>query len=185
MKQQQIKMVFVGDGAVGKTCMIHTIQRGEFPEYYWGMGFDCPQTEVVVDEKNYNITLWDTAGQDDYDRLRPLCYPQTDIFLILFDVSNKDSFQNVKSKWFEEIKVHHEGAPYFLVGSKIDLRFSKEDCVTLEMGIKLANEIDAAHYFEVSSLNNLHLNESIREAIRIWKSWKFKTVKHKKECIVV
>merc|ERR1712146_108955 len=77
---------------------------------------------VLVDGKAVNLGLWDTAGQEYYDRLRPLSYPQTDVFLIAFSIISPSSFENVKSKWHPEIKHHCPDAPIILVGTKSDLR---------------------------------------------------------------
>jgi small GTP-binding protein len=52
----------------------------------------------MVDGKTISLGLWDTAGQEDYDRLRPLSYPQTDVFLICFSVVSPPSFENVRTK---------------------------------------------------------------------------------------
>merc|ERR1712087_739652 len=77
---------------------------------------------VMVDGKPINLGLWDTAGQEDYDRLRPLSYPQTDVFLVAFSLISRASFENVKQKWWPELKHHCPGVPMILVGTKIDLR---------------------------------------------------------------
>merc|ERR1711981_803361 len=74
-----------------------------------------------VDGKPINLGLWDTAGQEDYDRLRPLSYPQTDVFLTCFSIISPASFQNVKAKWYPEINHHCPSTPLVLVGTKIDL----------------------------------------------------------------
>lgn len=71
---------------------------------------------MVVDGISVSLGLWDTAGQEDYDRLRPLSYPQTDVFLICFSVASPSSFENVTSKWYPEIKHHCPDAPMILVG---------------------------------------------------------------------
>lgn len=78
--------------------------------------FDNYSAPMVVDGVQVSLGLWDTAGQEDYDRLRPLSYPQTDVFLICFSVASPSSFENVTSKWYPEIKHHCPDAPIILVG---------------------------------------------------------------------
>ena len=74
---------------------------------------------MVCDGVPVSLGLWDTAGQEDYDRLRPLSYPQTDVFLICFSVVSPSSFENVTSKWCPEIKHHCADAPILLVGKTL------------------------------------------------------------------
>jgi len=75
-----------------------------------------------VDGKPINLGLWDTAGPEDYERLRPLSYPQTNVFLICFSLATKYGIENVKNKWLTEISHHCPGVPIILVGMKSDLR---------------------------------------------------------------
>ena len=66
----------------------------------------------MVDGKPVSLGLWDTAGQEDYDRLRPLSYPQTDVFLVCFSVagtSSRASFANAQTKWAAELQHHADG----------------------------------------------------------------------------
>lgn len=73
----------------------------------------------MVDERPVNLGVWDTVGQEDYDQLRPLSYPQTDIFLVCFSVVSLSSFENVRAKWLPEIQHHAPGVPFILVGTKV------------------------------------------------------------------
>lgn len=69
-----------------------------------------------------DLTLWDTAGQEDYDRIRPVSYPGTDVVLICFSFDARSSLVNVTEKWLPEIRHHCPSVPILLVGTKLDLR---------------------------------------------------------------
>ncbi|KAG5670074.1 hypothetical protein PVAND_000360 [Polypedilum vanderplanki] len=176
MSGRPIKCVVVGDGTVGKTCMLISLTTDSFPSEYVPTVFDNYSFPVVVDGIQVSIGLWDTAGQEDYDRLRPLSYPQTDVFLICFSVASPSSFENVTSKWYPELKHHCPEAPIILVGTKIDLRDDRETLSALaeqglspckrEQGQKLANKIRAVKYMECSALTQRGLKQVFDEAVR-------------------
>ncbi len=67
-----------------------------------------------------SLGLWVTAGQEDYDRLRPLSYPSTDVFILSFAIDNRTSFENVKMKFYPELQLHAKGVPIVLVGTKLE-----------------------------------------------------------------
>ncbi|KAL6060375.1 Rho GTPase protein rac1 [Balamuthia mandrillaris] len=171
-----IKCVVVGDGAIGKTCMLMSFSKNTFPESYVPTVFDNFNTAIMVDDVPYNLTLWDTAGQEEFDRLRALCYPQTDVFLVCFSLENPNSFENISLRWHPELKAHCPGVPYVLVGTKLDLRKDpktlenleklKLSPITTEQGIKLAESIGAFAYCECSAMTQEGLKNVFDEAAR-------------------
>lgn len=84
--------------------------------------FDNYSTILTVDGKRVQLGLWDTAGQEDYDRLRPLSYPQTDVLLLCFSLVSPASAANVTARWAPELRRHCPKTPVLLVGTKLDLR---------------------------------------------------------------
>ena len=90
--QLGIKCVVVGDLTVGKTCLLESYKSGAYQEPYPKMCLDNYSANLIVDECQVNLGLWDTVAQEDYDRLRPLSYPQTDVFLVCFSVVDPSSF---------------------------------------------------------------------------------------------
>ncbi|XP_016051523.1 PREDICTED: rho-related GTP-binding protein RhoU [Miniopterus natalensis] len=130
---------------------------------------------VSVDGRPVRLQLCDTAGQDEFDRLRPLCYTNTDIFLLCFSVVSPSSFQNVTEKWVPEIRCHCPKAPIILVGTQSDLREDvkvlieldkcKEKPVPEDAAKLCAEEIKAASYIECSALTQKNLKEVFDAAI--------------------
>jgi len=176
-KMQAIKCVVVGDGAVGKTCMLMSFSNNTFPQEYVPTVFDNYNTAIMVDDTPYNLGLWDTAGQEEYDRLRALCYPQTDVFLMCFSIISPSSFENIKIRWYPELQHHCPGTPCLLVGTKVDLRddaaviegLKNQNLTTVskDQGESMCKEIGANCYVECSALTQKGLKTVFDEAARI------------------
>lgn len=166
-RARPIKVTAVGDGMVGKTCLLITYTTKKFPTDYVPTVFDNYADNICVDGQEFSMTLWDTAGQEDYERLRPLSYPNTDCFLLCFSISARSSYENVSSKWYPEIKHHCPNVPIVLVGTKGDLRNKEDlDVVTQAECKKMKNKIRAYKYVECSAVEQKGLEEVFVEAIR-------------------
>ncbi|XP_012235619.2 ras-like GTP-binding protein RhoL isoform X1 [Linepithema humile] len=167
MVSRKIKITTVGDGMVGKTCMLITYTKKEFPTEYVPTVFDNYVDNICVGGHQFEMTLWDTAGQEDYERLRPLSYPNTDCFLVCFSVSARSSFENVASKWHPEIKAHCPNVPIVLVGTKADLRNQETmDIIHPRECSKMRKKIRAVKYVECSAIKQEGLEEVFQEAIK-------------------
>ncbi|KAJ2617521.1 GTP-binding protein Rho1 [Coemansia sp. RSA 1365] len=170
------KLVIVGDGACGKTCLLIVFSKGTFPEVYVPTVFENYVADVEVDGRQVELALWDTAGQEDYDRLRPLSYPDSHVILICFAIDSTDSLDNVKEKWISEVMHFCQGLPVILVGCKSDLRedpgFIEQarandiQLVTPEEGAAAAKKIGAADYMECSAKTGRGVRDVFENATR-------------------
>jgi len=155
------KLVIVGDGACGKTCLLIVFSKDQFPEVYVPTVFENYVADIEVDGKQVELALWDTAGQEDYDRLRPLSYPDTDVILMCFSIDSPDSLENIPEKWTPEVRQFCPNVPIILVGNKKDLRSDpntlrelskmKQEPIRQEEGRAMADKIGAFGYLECSA----------------------------------
>jgi small GTP-binding protein len=171
-----IKLVVIGDGAVGKTCLLISYANNRFPEDYIPTVFDNYVVNLTAGTETIELGLWDTAGQEEYDRLRPLSYANANVFLICFAVVNSISFENITSKWFPEVMHFCPNVPLVLVGTKVDLRkddsvveklkASGQQPITTAQGGELAKKIKAFKYIECSARTQENLKTVFDEAIK-------------------
>eukprot|EP00116_Pleurobrachia_bachei_P010801 sb/3471063/ len=168
MSALELKCVIVGDGCNGRTSFLIRYTTNEFPTEYIPMVIDPVTVNPMVDGNPASLTLWEISNQEDYDRLRPLTYPQTDVFLVCFSITRTEGFENTKQAWVPEIQHHCPGVPFILVGTKCDLR-EKDDIpnmVTKEAAVEMAKKLGARCYMECSALKHEGLNELFEEAAR-------------------
>eukprot|EP01098_Paradermamoeba_levis_P007015 TRINITY_DN2918_c0_g1_i1.p1 TRINITY_DN2918_c0_g1~~TRINITY_DN2918_c0_g1_i1.p1 ORF type:complete len:205 (+),score=55.18 TRINITY_DN2918_c0_g1_i1:332-946(+) len=171
---QDVKIMVVGDSSVGKTCMLISYTTNSFPGEYVPTVFDNYTANTIIENNPVNLGLWDTAGSPEYDSLRPLSYPGTDVFLLCFSLGSPQTLTNVKEKWHPEINKHNPGTPFVLVGTKLDLRENPEaaakvpgwSSISPEQGEKFSKELGAAKYCECSALNQKGLPAVFEEAVK-------------------
>ncbi|KAJ9197793.1 hypothetical protein DTO032I3_5750 [Paecilomyces variotii] len=162
--------------AVRLVFSCNVFSKGTFPEVYVPTVFENYVADVEVDGKHVELALWDTAGQEDYDRLRPLSYPDSHVILICFAVDSPDSLDNVQEKWISEVLHFCQGLPIILVGCKKDLRHdpktieelhkTSQKPVTPEQGEEVRKKIGAYKYLECSARTNDGVREVFEAATR-------------------
>ncbi|KAI9278137.1 GTP-binding protein rho2 [Umbelopsis sp. AD052] len=167
----RIKLVIVGDGACGKTSVLHVFKYGTFSRAHIPTVFDNYVHTVQVDGKSVELALWDTAGQEEYDRIRIHSYPGANVVLISFAIDTKDSLENVTSEWIEEVNKECPGVPIILVGLKKDLRpqdarRNDDTFVHPREAEIVASNIGARSYIECSALTGEGVQKVFDIAVR-------------------
>lgn len=179
--------------------MLISYTTNSFPHDYIPTVFDNYTANVMVDSKPVNLQLWDTAGQEDFDRLRPLSYQLTDVFLLCFSVTSPSSLENIKSKWLPEIQRYAPGVPFIIVGTKLDTRndnkiiadlaAKRQQPVTTKRGEVICSELRGFKYLECSALTQEGLKQVFDEAIRCVLIARYQSAAQKKKkkggCLVM
>ncbi|OBA26955.1 ras-domain-containing protein [Hanseniaspora valbyensis NRRL Y-1626] len=187
------KIVMVGDGSCGKTSCLNVFTKGFFPEVYAPTIFENYVHDIFVDGKHITLSLWDTAGQEEFDRLRSLSYNDTHVIMLCFSVDSRDSLENIETKWKDEIDDFCKGVKLVLVALKCDLRNDMEQprlvtpatirrqesqqdsvnlnkktsMITYDEGLAVAKRIGAVRYLECSAKYNKGVNEGFTEVTRV------------------
>ncbi|KAK7045951.1 RHO4 protein [Paramarasmius palmivorus] len=178
------KLVVVGDE--------RAFQRGF--QAYIPTVFENYVTQVNFEGKEIELALWDTAGQEEYDRLRPLSYPESDVILIVFSIDFPTSLGNVQDKWYPEVAHFCEGTPLILVGTKIDLRGDDQTkrmlgaqgqtTITPTQGAAIAKEI-GAKYIECSAKTGQGVRDVFNLALKESMKGKWGKIVKQRRCVVI
>ncbi|CAF3375860.1 unnamed protein product [Rotaria sp. Silwood2] len=189
---QAVKCVVVGDNTADKTLLLTSFTRDIFPGEYIPTVFLNYLVNITVDGKSINLGLWDTAGQEGmmvYSRIYLLSFildfllkimivsvHYLTMFSLFASLVNLASFENVRKKWYPEVKHHCPHTPIILVGTKLDLRNDtsvieklrqqKLAPITSLQGEEMRKKIGAVKYLECSALTKEGLKTVLEEAIR-------------------
>ncbi|CAD7688934.1 unnamed protein product [Nyctereutes procyonoides] len=180
-RMQTIKCVVVGDGAIGKTCLLISYTTNAFPEEYIPTVFDNYGAQTSVDGQIVSLNLWNTAGEEEH------------IFVICFSIGNPSSYANVRHKRHPEVSHHCPNVPVLLVGTKRDLQNDVETVkklkeqslvsTTPQQGTSLAKQVGAVKYLECSALLQDGVHEVFSEAV--WAVLYPATKKSTKKCVLL
>jgi Ras-related protein Rab-1A len=161
---QVLKVVAIGDMAVGKTSITMRFVKEKFSDKYQAtIGVAHALKKLSVINKEVTMSIWDTGGQEMFDFIRPHYYMGADGGLIVYDVTRTESFANVE-RWFEEIYKNCGNIPIILIGNKIDL---KEDrIISTEEGEEFSQQKCVKH-FETSAKTGENILDVMEELAKI------------------
>ena len=155
---EKIKVVLVGEASVGKTSIIQRYIDNSFSENNSStIGLSYVSKKLSIDKKNFRLDIWDTAGQERYRALTKVFFVDSQICLLVFDITKKQTFEDIKNFWIKELEnVSNTNIILGLVGNKCDLS-DNEEIIDSEI-INYAQTIKA-QYFKVSALAGVGINE--------------------------
>lgn len=171
-------MVAVGDATSGKSSLLSALKDGKIPDSSVPEIFETFSLKIKVDGRKVELGLWDTSGEDEYEALRRLSYPNCDVFIVCYSVGSRNSFERVRTKWLPEVRKYRPTTPFVIVGTKRDLRpqsslmrdgsgrDSKDGFVNFDEGMMLANDLGACSFLECSALGGNGVKEVFEEASR-------------------
>ncbi|KAI9032178.1 P-loop containing nucleoside triphosphate hydrolase protein [Hyaloraphidium curvatum] len=177
------KVVVIGSAGAGKTTLLSVYVTGKQPESYIPTIFETTNTRVDIDGHQIKVSLWDTAGQEEYARIRALCYSNASVILCCFPVNNKDAYREAEFHWIPEARHFCPDTPIILVGTKADTRqprseendaadaqsISSDDSsvfVHFDEGSAMRDRLGLHSYMECSSSTGFHVRELFDGAIR-------------------
>jgi len=158
-----LKVISAGDGTVGKTSIVQRFDTGQFQSSYkMTIGVDFTSKLVSLEDGTIcHLQIWDLGGQASFMNVRPLYYKGALGAFIVFDLTNKDSYDNIPS-WFDEVYSNCEKIPVVLVGNKKDL--SEERVITTEEGEVMAKRMSEEYglpipFYEASAKSGENISK--------------------------
>ncbi|RNA26382.1 rho-related GTP-binding [Brachionus plicatilis] len=167
------KLVIIGDGSCGKTSLLSSYINKVFDPDLKPTVLDTTTIKTEIQGSIVEFVIWDTAGQEEYERLRPLTYKNSDIILVCYSVENPESLTNIIEKWYPELRYFCPQTPVILVGNKKDLRDEFRESKVKKNVIKplstpdgevMASRIRAHVFFECSSKTGEKVNDIFETA---------------------
>jgi small GTP-binding protein len=154
----KLKLAILGNGRVGKTSLCESLREGRIPGTYdLTIGVDITTKDLSVAGNNVRLILWDLAGQNQFDCVRPAFYEGAKAAMIVFSLQDRGSFYDIKA-WIRELQKHAPGTPFVIIGNKNDI---KQREVTREEVEALAAQFRVP-YIETSAKKILNVEEAFR-----------------------
>ena len=162
-----LKITLIGDTGAGKTCIINRYRNDDFlPDKVSTMGVFCSNKLVKENNKLLRIDLWDTAGQEQYRSLGRHFYKDSYVIILVYDITNRESFENLKIIWYKDLLKYNEKYTILaVVGNKNDLYEIEK--VSEDEGRNYAKEINAI-FMLVSAKNGDNINNLFNDIVNLY-----------------
>jgi Ras-related protein Rab-7A len=163
-KKTLLKVIILGDSGVGKTSLMQQFVNGKFSQQYKAtIGADFLTKELVLDDKTVTMQLWDTAGQERFQSLGVAFYRGADCCVLVYDVTNQKSFENI-SLWKDEFLVqanvkNPENFPFVIIGNKVDVDESKK-VVSTKKAQQFAQNLGNLPLFQTSAKEAVNIDQA-------------------------
>ncbi|XP_052866166.1 ras-related protein Rab-9B [Anopheles cruzii] len=172
-KNVLLKVVILGDGNVGKSCLMNRFVSNYFDAHsFHTIGVEFLNKDLQVDQERYTLQIWDTAGQERFRALRTPFYRGTDICLLTYAIDDRQSFKTLAS-WRDEFlryyDVNPERFPFIVVGTKSDLAATGHRQVTAEEVTHWCQEHHVAAFIETSAKTSDNVATAFALAVQQWK----------------
>ena len=159
-----LKILLLGDTAVGKTSILLKYTDGYFPEIYVStIGVEYKSKKIIIDGNIINLQIWDTAGQERYKSITTSFLKGADGILFVYDITNKPSFVNLK-RWIRDSEEATQNFQKVIIGNKKDNEIQRK--VPHELLKKFCNDMNLKG-FETSAKTGKNINESFEELIKM------------------
>ncbi|XP_046976681.1 ras-related protein Rab-9B [Vanessa cardui] len=172
-KNVLLKIVILGDGGVGKSCLMSRFISNHFDDHnFHTIGVEFMNKTIDVNGKQYTLQIWDTAGQERFKSLRTPFYRGTDICILAYAIDDRSSFNNIKT-WLNEF-LHYAGVkngiekfPFIVVGNKSDVS-SKDREVSFDQLKHWCDENKISTYLETSAKTDSNVVEAFSLSVQRW-----------------
>ncbi|EDR29385.1 GTP-binding protein RHO4 precursor, putative [Entamoeba dispar SAW760] len=168
---QHFKILAIGDDTAKKVQLLTTFIEGKYPKEYIPTVFENSTKTLKIRGKQVVVDLWDSTGFESLSSIRQPLYSNVDIILVCYSVVNKNSFINVKNKWYPEMKSLCPHTPFFLIATQSEKRNkcceNKNHLISTGDGLQLSKELKAIEYIECSAKNNENIDYIFEQCIKV------------------
>eukprot|EP01084_Bolivina_argentea_P189052 325243_1 len=165
-KKVLLKIIILGDSGVGKTSLMNKFVNNKFVHQYKAtIGADFLTKEIKIDNKLVTMQIWDTAGQERFQSLGVAFYRGADACILVYDITNKKSFQSLEL-WKDEFisnaaPRNPKEFPFIILGNKYDLVKESPDMrmISIEQALSFCNQHNNIPNFETSAKSNINIDK--------------------------